>query len=93
MQKISIHHLGYNRETGNLSEEASTLSTVVDINQMLSGAHFEIVGARETRRYGLEKAVREESRYEVGDILYWNFRPVDRLGRFIPGISLLVFND
>ena len=93
MLQISINHFGYNRETGNLSEEASTLSSVVDVNLLLSGNHFEIVGKRETRRYCLEKAVREESRFEVGDILYWSFRPVDRLGRFIPGVSLLVFND
>lgn len=93
MQQISARLFGYHRETNVLSQEESTLRGQIPMKSMTQGIPFEVVGKRETRRYLLDKPVREQSRWEVGDILYWSFRPVDRAGRFVSGVEIRIYND
>jgi hypothetical protein len=77
-----------------LSEDASSLTTQINLTDLIRFQHhLDIIGARQTRRYQLDREVRETATNEVGDILSWEFRCVDAFGRFIPGPKLIIFND
>ena len=94
MQQVSIRRFTYDRATSTLTEEASSLTGVLDLSPLLNHMeHFEVVGARETKRYAWSRTVREEARNEVGDILAWEFRPINALGRYQPGPRIVILND
>lgn len=93
MKKLDIHRLTWDKEANILSVCESDIK---DFGiTMLNGSMdtFEIQGAREARRYMSAGCVRENARHEIGDVLYWIYRPVSGHGIYQPGPVLHVFND
>lgn len=94
MQRVSIRRFNYDQATSTLAEDASSLTGELNLSPLLNQMeHFEVVGARETKRYGWAHTVREKATNEVGDILAWHFRPINALGRYQPGPTIIIFND
>ncbi len=93
MQQIPVRAFHWNKETQVLSAEESDLRHLINMGPLLNYETFEVVGERETRKYCFYELMREESRFETGDIQGWKFRPVDGFGRGIEGPRIIIFND
>lgn len=93
MQQVSVRTFTYDKVSQTLSAEASDLRGVFDLDRALSYQTFEIVGARETKKYCFYDVRKERAHNEHGDIQAWLFRPVDNFGRGVEGPRLTIFND
>lgn len=94
MQTIGVEAFSYNRQAQILMVEESDLRGKLDLKPLISGyEHFQVVGHHETKRFMFWNIQREIARDEVGDIIAWEFRPVDRFGRGVDGPKLIVLND
>lgn len=93
MQEISVREFTYDKQAYLMTADASDLHGKLDLDPLLSYEPFRIIGEREAKRYQFNGAVRERSRFESGDILYWVFFPTDRSGRRADGPELHIMND
>jgi hypothetical protein len=93
MQRISVETFSYNKVAQVLSEDASSLTGQLDLKALLNYETFQVVGRREIKLYQFVQVKRDGARHEIGDIVCWEFRPVDGFNRGVPGPKLVIFND